>query len=339
MRRSTAFTLVELLVVLAIVAILAALTLPAVQAAREAARKTQCSNNFRQLGVALHLYHDTYRTLPAGYIFKSSVPGPGSSPPSAVSGGGFARRFDAPPPTPLLQPNGPGWGWAALLLPFLEQAALSSEIDFGLPVEDVNSATARNFELPYLNCPSDTASGVYTVLNELNAPLARAATNSYAASFGSYRVIIQPAGPGGREEVTIVGGLINTDPDNGNGLFMRNSGLRYADITDGLSQTLAIGERAAMFAKSPWSGVITGGTIRTTPGAPVYTANFELAPVMVMARIGNRTLNSPYSEPYDFFSPHTDVVFFLFADGSVQGLTSSAELATLHALASRSLGD
>lgn len=136
-------------------------------------------------------------------------------------------------------------------MPFLEQDALRSEIDFGLPVEDVNSATARNFALPYLNCPSDTACGVYTVLNELNDPVARAATNSYAASFGSYRVIIRPAGPGGREEITIVGGLINTDPDTGNGLFMRNSGIRWADITDGLSQTLAIGERAAMFAKSP----------------------------------------------------------------------------------------
>ncbi len=339
MRRSTAFTLVELLVVLAIISILVALTLPAIQAARESARRTQCKNNLRQLGVALQLYHTSYRTLPAGYIYQPSAPPQGPAPSSVSPGSKATRRFDAPPPTPVLQPNGPGWGWAALLLPFLEQTALSSEIDFGRPVEDVTSTAARNVELSALQCPSDTSCGPFTVLNELHEPLVRAATNSYAASFGSYRVISRPVGPGGREEFTIVGGLINTDPDTGNGLFTRNSGFRYADITDGLSQTMALGERPALFAKSPWSGVITGGTIRTTPGAPVYTANFELAPVMVMARIGNRTLNSPYSEPYDFFSPHTDVVFFVFADGSVQGLTASAELATLHALATRSSGD
>ena len=137
----------------------------------------------------------------------------------------------------------------------------------------------------------------------------------------------------------IEGGLINTDPDHGNGPFLRNSGIRYAEITDGLSRTMAVGERAAMFAKSPWAGVMTGGTVRTTPGAPVYIANVELAPTMVLARIGNRSLNSSYSEPYDFFSPHTDVVFFLFADGSVQGLTASLDLDTLHALATRARGD
>jgi hypothetical protein len=178
---------------------------------------------------------------------------------------------------------------------------------------------------------------VYTVFNELNAPLGQAATNSYAASFGSYRVIQTVDPVTGKEEV-IAYGFINTDPDNGNGLFHRNSRIRYADIRDGLSQTLAVGERAAMFAKSPWSGVMTGGTVRTTPGAPVYTASVELAPTMVMARIGTRSLNSTYSEPYDFFSPHTDLVFFLFADGSVQGLTSNLDLAPLHAMSTRAMG-
>ncbi len=333
MRRSTAFTLVELLVVLAIIAILVALTLPAVQAAREASRKTQCRNNLRQLGVALHLYHDTYRTFPSGYIFSPSAPASPTTPPVPLS----SHRFDAPPPTIVIAPNGPGWGWAALLLPFLEQASLSREIDFGLPVEDPKSASVGTVELHYLNCPSDIESGVYTVFSERNSPLARVATNSYTACFGSYEVIIRVL-PNKEEEITVIGN-INTDPDHGTGLFHRNSGIRYADMTDGLTQTIALGERAALFAKSPWCGVMTGGTIRTTPGAPVYTANVELAPAMVMARIGNRSLNSPYSEPYDFFSPHADVVFFLFADGSVQGLTASADLPTLLRLTTRAQGD
>lgn len=338
MRRTAAFTLVELLVVLAIIAILFSLALPAIQAARESARRTQCRNNLRQLGVALHLYHDTLRTLPAGYIFSRPPPPPPAAPPAAVKSS--TRRFDAPPPSVQMVPNGPGWGWAALLLPFMEQTSLAGEIDFQRAVEDPVNATARVVSVPYLVCPSDTATGVFTVFDELNAPLGQVATNSYAASFGSYRVVKVPGvgGAPGRGEV-VEGGLINTDPDHGNGLFLRNSGTRYADITDGLTQTLAIGERAAMFAKSPWAGVMTGGTVRTTPGAPVYAANVELAPTMVLARIGNRSLNSAYSEPYDYFSPHTDVVFFLFADGSVQGLTASLDMDALHALASCARGD
>ena len=114
---------------------------------------------------------------------------------------------------------------------------------------------------------------------------------------------------------------------------------RSLDVRDGLSKTLAIGERAAMFAKSPWAGVMTGGTVRTTPGAPVYTAIVELSPAMVMARMGNRSLNSPLSEPYDFFSSHGEVVFFAFADSSVQGLTSGVDPDVLHALATRSQRD
>jgi len=339
MRRTAAFTLVELLVVLAIIAILFSLTLPAIQAAREAARRTQCRNNLRQIGVAMHLYHDTYRSLPAGYIFRT----PPTTNPAAPPAAGVklaARRFDAPPPSVQMVPNGPGWGWAALLLPFMEQTSLAGEIDFLRAVEDPVNATPRVVRVPYLICPSDPASGVYTVLDELNAPLGQVATNSYAASFGSYRVVKIPGvgGAPGRGEV-IEGGLINTDPDHGNGLFLRNSGTRYADITDGLSQTLSVGERAAMFAKSPWAGVMTGGTVRTTAGAPVYVANVELAPTMVLARIGNRSLNSAYSEPYDYFSPHSDLVFFLFADGSVQGLTASMDMDALHALASCARGD
>jgi type II secretory pathway pseudopilin PulG len=312
--RRQAFTLVELLIVLAGIAILLALLLPAVQAARESARKTGCRNNLKQLGLALHLYHDVHGTYPSGYIFD------GPTPPSPSRTRTHSRIFDAPPPVLVLQPNQPGWGWAALLLPFVEQTSLSDQIDFGMPVEDPASEPPRIQQLPHLTCPSDTATGVFTVFDELDEPMGPAATNSYAACFGSY-------------------GLMNTDPDFGNGLFQRNSRHSEADVTDGLGQTIAIGERASLFTQAPWAGVMTGGTVRTTPGAPVYTAIVELAPAMVLARIGNRVLNSPYSEPYDFFSPHFDIVFFALADGSVQSLTGSTSREVLHALATRGHGD
>jgi prepilin-type N-terminal cleavage/methylation domain-containing protein len=321
MRYPKAFTLVELLVVIATIGILVALGLPAIQAARESARKTHCRNNLRQVADALHLYHNTYGTLPSGYIFSvlPAAAGTGTPAPSFPVGP-HARRLDAPPPLPLVLPQGPGWGWAALLLPFYEQRALHDSIDFNLAVETPPNADARQAPIAMLVCPSDPATGVFQVWDELNAPLARAATNSYAACFGAL-------------------GLMNTDPDTGNGLFQRNSRIRFQDISDGLTQTLAVGERAAWFAKSPWAGVMTGGTVRTTPGAPVYTAIVELSPAMALARMGNRPLNSPLSEPYDFFSPHGDLVYFALADGSVRGVTSSVDLDVLHALATRAEGD
>jgi hypothetical protein len=215
-----------------------------------------------------------------------------------------------------IPPSRPGWGWAALILPFIEQNPLAGSIDWGTPVEAADSAGVRTKRLPHLVCPSDTHTGTYTVLDENNAALGRAATNSYVACFGAL-------------------GLINTHPHLGNGLFQRNSRVAMSDITDGTSQTLAVGERGAIFAQSPWAGVMTGGTCRTTPGAPVYSAVTELAPSMVLARAGNRTLNSPFSEPYDFFSPHRTVVHFVFADGAVHGLHTNLSVETFRALATR----
>ena len=309
-RHRSGFTLIELLVVISVMSILAGLLLPAVQAAREMARKAQCKNNLRQVGVAMTLYHDSYTSLPSGYIFNSEV--------GAVQIGGPppTRRFDAPRPSDLLQPSRPGWGWAALLLPFIEQTAVQEKINYMLPVEAPSNSELRILPMPHLNCPTDTHTGVFTVFSEQNAVLGNAATNSYAANFGSY-------------------GLINTDPDNGSGLFQRNSGWRFRDVRDGLTQTFAFAERAAMFTRTPWAGVMTGGTCRTTPGAPVYSAVTELAPSMTLSRIGNRTLNSPYSEPYDFFSPHFYVVHFVFGDGSVRAISTMVKIEVLHALATR----
>jgi hypothetical protein len=128
-------------------------------------------------------------------------------------------------------------------------------------------------------------------------------------------------------------------PDAGDGVFYRNSRVRIADITDGASTTLAVGERPALFAQAPWAGAITGGSCQTTPGAPVYVALREPPSVMVMARVGKRRLMDPHSEPYDFFSPHRDVIHFAFADGSARPLSTAVSLDVLAALATRSGGE
>ncbi|HTU88490.1 MAG TPA: DUF1559 domain-containing protein [Gemmataceae bacterium] len=306
-----AFTLIELLVVIAIFVVLLGLLLPAVQKARETANRAYCLNNLKQIGIAMHLYSNSNESLPAGYLYQATATPANGAP---GSGAGIEVLDRPPPPTAAPPPNAPGWGWAALILNDIEQSNLAGQINYSMPVESVGSTSVRTTVLSLYTCPSDTSTGVFTVQTSLNATLAAAATNSYAACFG-------------------YGGLPNTEPDSGNGAFYRNSHTRFLDITDGSSNTILVGERAALAAQGPWAGVMTGGTIRTTPSAPVYSATYELAPVMVMARVWDKTLNSPLSEPYDFFSPHSQVVNFLFADGSVHGLSIATDLTVLQALA------
>src|SRR5262245_9890838 len=121
------FTLIELLVVIAIIAILLALLVPAVQKIREAAARLQCQNNLKQIGVALHSYHDRNKRFPPGYQ-------------SAVA----ADNSDL----------GPGWGWAAFLLPDLEQGNLHQQINFNADLGASVNAAARVRSLAIFRCPS-----------------------------------------------------------------------------------------------------------------------------------------------------------------------------------------
>src|SRR5207244_6628454 len=102
---------------------------------------------------------------------------------------------------------------------------------------------------PIFVCPADGGAGVYSMISDLGVPMGPTATNSYAASYGSGR-------------------YIPLQSDRGNGLFFRNSRVRFADIIDGSSTTLAIGERAGVLARTPWVGAPCEGTVHITPGAP-----------------------------------------------------------------------
>ncbi|MFV0445461.1 MAG: DUF1559 domain-containing protein [Planctomycetaceae bacterium] len=330
-RWNPGFTLIELLVTIAVIGLLLAMLLPALQATREAARRTVCRTNLEQIGIALRNYEGTHRTFPPGYIhdplnstfyYRPSIPRevgpqiPLVTAPETWSGSAAPFVYDGLVPVTFPPANDPGWNWLALILPQLEQGSIYQQIDFQQSTYAPSNRALLALPLDMAVCPSDAGAGRFTVLDTKGRSMTEAEAGSYVACFGSL-------------------GLINVAPDDGNGLFQRNSRVRANDVTDGLSNTMAVGERAATFAQAPWVGVITAGSVRTTPGAPVFGSTLEHSPCMALARIGTRSLLDPFSEPYDFFSMHPGQVQFVFADGLVRGLSAGVDLNVLHALATR----
>jgi prepilin-type N-terminal cleavage/methylation domain-containing protein/prepilin-type processing-associated H-X9-DG protein len=155
--RRAAFTLIEVLVVIAIIAILIGLLLPAVQKVREAAARSSCQNNLKQLGLALHNYHDVNLVLPPGYTATGVY----------VDG---------------INDTSPGWAWGAYILPYLEQGNLYAQYNLTQPVQ--NSAAIQTLVKTYL-CPSDiTPPTAFAITNSSWNPVCMAPPSSYAACCG-----------------------------------------------------------------------------------------------------------------------------------------------------------
>ncbi len=211
-QKQKAFTLVELLVVIAIIGILIALLLPAVQAAREAARRMQCANNYKQIGIAAHSYHNAIGSFPMGIAMWTN-PGNCSAPPNPVNS------------------YYPGFSWSTFLLPYMEQGQIYDQIRF----EDASYGSHQNFIVSanfiggYL-CPSDPGSKelVSFTGNRSNGP-----TEPEDAA------VIHMAGIADSGDWTCDGTWPRSD---GNGLLFNLSRVKVGEITDGTSSTLFVGE-------------------------------------------------------------------------------------------------
>jgi prepilin-type N-terminal cleavage/methylation domain-containing protein/prepilin-type processing-associated H-X9-DG protein len=296
-QRVNAFTLIELLVVIAIIALLVGLLLPAVQAAREAARRAQCVNNLKQLGLAFHNYEQINRVLPPGYV----------------------SNFDANG-----NDTGPGWAWAAMVLPQYEQTPIFSAINFGLAIEAPASATCRLAKVSNFFCPSDPTASVYWAVNRdfaTGAPLqniCQVAPSNYVGVYG-----IGEPGPGG------------------NGAFYRNSAVALRDITDGTALTIVVGERSHRLGEATWVGAVTNAIMYPTDNDNVGKYATETSSGMVLGHVGEGAgPGDPNSDVNQFYSLHSGRgVNFLFGDGHAAFLKSTMNYQTYLALATRAGGE
>lgn len=265
MRKSSplGFTLVELLVVIAIIGVLIALLLPAVQQAREAARRMSCTNNLKQIGIAMHNYHDTYKTFPPGCIGSSTAVNP---------------------------PSGPQmWGWPVFILPQIEQSALHDVLNPNKRrlVDLLNNASQRDIvqqAIEAYRCPSDrtkdTVKGTPQTFD----------FNGTAAVGTNYF--------GGTLNYLGVGAFASLDlDDRPSGPLFRNSETGFKDMVDGASNTFLVGERDFDCSSGVWAGVRNDGGpgprgINYVTGRVSIPLNFKTKPK------GNNGCNEAFSSSH-----------------------------------------
>ena len=317
-----AFTLIELLVVIAIIAILIGLLLPAVQKVREAAARMKCSNNLKQIGLALHSYHDANSFFPPGYADGNT--NPASTPDSDV---------------------GPGWGWASFLLPHLEQSNLFTQINFNQTVGAGVNALVSQQSLSVFQCPSDPYQQNFPVYDSsFSTPIATVAHSNYVGCSGWVECF---NGAGGSPQVGFGDdGLAGVFGSGGRGVFYRNSRTNFAAVTDGTSNTIFAGERSGNHSPSTWTGAVPGGRcpawMATQPPSPYVPPpgpaydNADFGEALVLAHCNATHLPSadfPIFDPDTFYSMHTGQgANFLFGDGSVHFLTSNINPNTYQAM-------
>jgi len=277
-RSRSAFTLIELLVVIAIISTLIGMLLPAVQKAREAAARISCSNNLKQIGLAMHMHHNDHERLP----------------PSRLSGGRAT--------------------WAVLLLPYMEQDNLYRQWGLGAPYYQQN-AVARTTTVKSFFCPSRRAAGGLSISGDV--PSDGSSSINVPGALGDYAVVVDRSG---LDSPTNVAPAMH-------GAFQYASGLRFADFSDGLSNTLLVGEKHVPQGKEGngwWD-------------CSLYNGDYHACSCRAAGRAYPLTTH-PQDTAWKFGSRHTGLVMFCFADGGVRRVPETIDPYVLELLGMRDDG-
>jgi prepilin-type N-terminal cleavage/methylation domain-containing protein len=299
--RPRGFTLIELLVVIAIIAVLVALLLPAVQQAREAARRSQCKNNMKQLGLAFYNYHDALGTYPVNF---------------AVRGGGGGQAI-----------ADTGHSWLTMILPYVDQSPLYNNINHNATLSGTpGNIAAANTVIPVYLCPSDNGNNNGRLGNRsdynVNPPNTWAVTNykacagsNWAWGIAAWNPVSSPLGrnAGSTDGLNAGNGILCSNQQNTNGPT------RVRDVTDGTSQTFAIGENLPNYTQWCWW---------YNPNA--VTANCA-EPLNALLK---RPINvGDWPNNYAFASKHVGGGHFVMADGAVRFISENIDLTTYRGLA------
>ncbi|MBL8810827.1 MAG: DUF1559 domain-containing protein [Planctomycetaceae bacterium] len=302
------FTIVELLVVMAIISLLSALILPAVQSARESARRLTCLTQLKQISLALHQYELDHRVFP-----------PGSQ----------VQDFFGP------HPFSKSIGWPIALLPYVEQRNLYSEFDFNLDAQ-IHNRRLTSRKLPIFCCPSDPNSGVTDWKSTVSDPFwgdyskGGWGTINYLGVSGisGWQPTSQPTGCSAIAELPEGQGLHD-------GVFFGNSSIRFADVTDGTSSTLCMAERGVATAWGKWGGP------GITSVCPMGMADVVLPGITggVGGSGGLRPASGHLDDRGFWWSWHPSGTHVAYLDGSVKILSYQTERSVLSAISTRKGGE
>ncbi|MHC5537490.1 DUF1559 family PulG-like putative transporter [Singulisphaera rosea] len=339
--RVRGFTLIELLVAIAIIGVLVGLLLPAVQSARAAARRMQCVNNLKQIGLALANYESALGVFPPSYVADPKA-----------SGTAYGISY----------PDGgintlPGFAWGTLVLPYLEQAPLYASVNTNLPCWAPDNTTSAHTKISVFLCPdAHGGSDGFAVHQYTNgdanspndggpfSPEIRLPHSHYVTNAG----INQPWGRSKAYsyDMDVPEPMAGLPPDTITGPFYKNSRIKVADVTDGLSNTVFLGERSSSISDNTWFGVVPFSSVWPKPGLP---SDPNSGGDMVGCHSGPdvhdhpqviiHAPNHPFRHTDEMYSDHGGGCNVLFGDGSVKWIKQTIYPWTWVYLSTRNQGE
>jgi prepilin-type N-terminal cleavage/methylation domain-containing protein/prepilin-type processing-associated H-X9-DG protein len=345
-RTARGFTLIELLVVIAIIAVLMGLLLPAVQKVREAASRLKCQNNLKQIGLALHNYENATGLFPPAYITSDT----------SLDGTAFGISYGDQ------YRNGPsGWGWGVFLLPYIEQDNLYRSFNLNEPCWAPVNATAVVTKVAIYLCPSASGGSDGFEVQSTGAdvrhgvPMTRSDGTRIVFAHSHYVTNAGTHQPWGRataycfdydvpEPIAATGLLARID-----GPFYRNSKTTVAKVSDGLSNTVFMGEHSSVLSNKTWVGVVPGAVtpprldLRSWPsennGAGCLVGVHSGPDMHDHPQVIIHAPNDPFGHTDEMWGEHGNGCNVLFGDGSVRFITTFIKPDTWVSLSTRDGGE